>query len=389
MSQPSHNPQSRKRPTIVLFVGGFRRPKSGTEGGQGFACRSLVDSPLRDYVQWKLVDTTQRSEPPPSIFIRGWDALWRMIQVTFQLLFTKVDAVLVFSNFLPLGILEKGLYCIAGRLLGKRTVISFRFHPGLPQRGTRFFRWYIGKVCRSCDRILCQSQIAAAELQRLVGADPDRIVVIHNWIDTSIFREPLAPFSSAGEPVRVIFAGWLHPKKGVEYLMPAMRLLANQYDDFVLTVCGSGSHFDLVQRQRQEMGLEKHVVLLGWVKNEEVIRKFYQSDLFLLPSLAEGMPNALLQAMGCGLPVVTTNVSSIPAIIQDDRNGALIEPGSAQAICDGLLRLIAIRDQWPTIGQRNRAQVLAGHDIVQVWPRVAEALGVSVEQTTIPWTSLV
>jgi glycosyltransferase involved in cell wall biosynthesis len=274
-------------------------------------------------------------------------------------------------------------------MLGKRTVISFRFHPGIPKRFAGFFRWYIGKVCRSCDRIICQSQIAADELQRLFQADPSRIMVIHNWIDTSIFADPPARRTTTGQPVQIIFAGWLHPKKGVEYLMPAMRLLADQRDDFVLTVCGSGSHFDQVQRQRSELGLEKHVQLLGWVKNEEVIQRLYQSDIFLLPSLAEGMPNALLQAMGCGLPVVTTNVSSIPAIIQDGRNGSLIEPGSAEAICAGLLRLFERRDEWPIIGRRNREQVLVGHDIEQVWRRVAEALGLKIEEPQAPMVHLV
>lgn len=379
MTEPATKRDNRSTRRVVLFVGGFERPKSGTEGGQGFACRSLVDSPLQDHVTWKLVDTTQRSEPPPSILIRGFDAFRRMLQVAWRLLFQRIDVVLTFSNFLPLGILEKGLYCLWGKWLGKRAVMSFRFHPGIPRRGRRFFRWYIGKVCRSCDRIICQSQIAADELHRLFAVDLDRVVVIHNWIDTTIFRQPPARFSAADQPLQIIFAGWLHPKKGVEFLMPAIRMLADQRNDFVLTVCGSGSHFEQVERQRRELGLEKHVNLLGWVKNEEVIQRFYQSDIFLLPSLAEGMPNALLQAMGCGLPVVTTNVSSIPAIIQDGRNGCLIEPGSARAICDGILRLIARRAEWPQIGQTNRAQILRDHDIHGAWPRVAAALGVSAQ----------
>ena len=365
------------QPKVVLFVGGFRPPKNGTEGGQGFACRSLVDSPLNAHVRWKLVDTTQRSEPPPGVIVRAFDAAWRMTQVFWYLCFTKVDVVLTFSNFLPLGILEKGLYCLLGKMLGKRTVISFRFHPSIPRRGARFFHWYIRKVCRCCDRIICQSQLAADELIRLFQVDPVRIDVIHNWIDTARFMHPPARKPDAGGVTRIIYAGWLHPKKGIEYLMPAMRMLADHRSDFLLTICGSGSLHDLVQAQRVQLGLEKNVVLLGWVKNVEVYQRFFQSDIFLLPSLAEGMPNALLQAMGCGLPVVTTNVSSIPAIIQDGRNGSLIEPGSAQAICDGLLRLMARRMSWAEIGELNRQQVLAGHDIAHVWPRIGRVLGLS------------
>lgn len=366
---------------VVLFVGGFRRPKSGTEGGQGFACRSLIASPLKDHVRWKLVDTAQRSEPPPHLLIRVWDALWRLFQVTWSLCFTRVDAILVFSNFLPLGILEKGLYCQMGKLFGKHTVISFRFHPGIPRRCARFFRWYIASVCRHCDQIICQSQIAADELVRLFHADRRRIVVIHNWIDTGPFAHPVSKPPSVDGRIRIVFAGWLHPKKGIEFLMPAMRLLADRRNDFILTVCGAGSHFDHVKNQRAELGLENHVQLLGWVKSEEVIERLWESDIFLLPSLAEGMPNALLQAMACGLPVVTTCVSSIPEIVQDGRNGSLIDPGSAQAICDGLLRLIDRRPEWPQIGEINRRQIFAGHDMARAWPRVGQALGLSISET--------
>jgi glycosyltransferase involved in cell wall biosynthesis len=360
---------------VVLFVGGFRVPKSGTEGGQVFASRSLVDSPLKEHIRWILVDTTQRSEPPPGMLIRLFDAARRMLQVVWRLAFYRVDVVLTFSNFMPLSILEKGSYCLMGRMLGKQTVMSFRFHPSIPARFSRFFRWYIRAVCLSCHRIICQSQIAADELIRLFGVDSNRIEVIHNWIDTSRFRNP-PPRKPAPEGItRIIYAGWLHPKKGVEYLMPAMRLLADRRSDFKLTICGSGSHFEAVQRQRREWKLEPLVEVLGWVKNEEVFQRFFDSDIFLLPSLAEGMPNALLQAMGCGLPVVTTNVSSIPAIVEDGRNGSLIEPKSAQAICDGLLRLMDRRSEWVEIGERNRQQVLANHDIATVWPRIGAVLG--------------
>ncbi len=365
---------------VVLFVGGFRVPKSGTEGGQVFASRSLVDSPLKHHVRWKLVDTTQRSEPPPGILVRAFDAAWRMIQVIWQLCFTKVDVVLTFSNFMALSILEKGFYCLLGRMLGKRTVMSFRFHPSIPRRFAKFFHWYISKVCRSCDRIICQSGLASDELIRLFGVDRDRIEVIQNWIDTSRFLNPPVRKPAPDNVIRIIYAGWLHPKKGIQHLMPAMRLLADQRADFELTICGSGSLYGWVQTQRVELGLERNVEVLGWVKNEEVFQRFFQADIFLLPSLAEGMPNALLQAMGCGLPVVTTNVSSIPAIIEDGRNGSLIEPGSAQAICDGLLRLLARRSEWGRIGELNRQQILAGHDIATVWPRIGKVLGLSISE---------
>ena len=361
---------------VVLFVGGFRVGNDGTEGGQVFACRSLVDSPLKEHVTWKLVDSTQRSEPPPTFVVRLFDGLMRMIRVLGMLFFTKVDVVLVFTGFLSMSILEKGIYCLTGKLLGKRVVISFRSFPKLPKTGTRLFRWLLTRICRSCDRIIFQSQQAVDELSRLLPFDSEKVAVINNWIDTSRFRDSTQRRANPDGKIRIIYVGWLHPVKGIEFVMQAMSLLAKVRSDFVLSVCGGGGLHDLIQRQRVEFGLKEQVKILGWVRNEEVFSRMYDSDIFLLPSLSEGMPNALLQAMGCGLPVVTTDVCSIPSIVQEGRNGSLIQPGSSQEICDGILRLIAARNKWLEMGNLNREQIIRGHDIDNVWPTVAGILGV-------------
>ncbi len=374
-----------KKPRI-LFLGGFSVGKDGTEGGQVFACRSLVASPISDLVEWKFVDSTQRSLPPPSMMIRTWDAFRRVLMCGYHLLFSRVDTVLVFTNFSVPSLSEKGLVCLLGRLFRKHVVVSFRFHPHLPKRGQRIYRWYLRHVCQACSAIMCQSRFAADELQKLAPVDLEKIEVVHNWIDVRRFAnirtapdtaEHSHAEASIDRKTTLIYVGWMHPKKGVQFLIPAIELLSERRQDFRLVMCGAGDLFEELKAQTQALGIEEWVDFRGWVKNEEVDALLHQSDIFVLPSLAEGMPNSLLQAMACGLPVVTTNVSSIPAIVTDGVNGFLIEPGDPQAICDALDRMIASPSLRRSMAETNRKQV-AEQDISKVWPRVAKILKVEV-----------
>ncbi|MEZ6035075.1 MAG: glycosyltransferase family 4 protein [Planctomycetaceae bacterium] len=361
----------------ILFLGGFSVGRDGTEGGQVFACRSLVASPLSNYVEWKLVDSTQRSLPPPGILIRAWDALRRLLQCCSHLMFSRIDSVLVFTNFSWLSLLEKGLVCIVAGCLGKHAVVSFRFHPSLPRRFTALYRVYFRLICHCCSKLVCQSQLAADELVRLFQVDSGKIEVVHNWIDVTRFAaDHSSPHRRTDTNVRLIYVGWMHPKKGVQFLIPAIKLLSEIRQNFQLTMCGGGDLYDSLVQQTTALGIQHFIDFRGWVKNEEVNRLLNAADVFVLPSLAEGMPNSLLQAMACGLPVVTTNVSSIPAIVTDRVNGILIEPASPAQICEGLRVLIDSPELRDQMSHTNRQQITANHDISTAWKKMAKILNV-------------
>ena len=362
-----------------LFVGGFSVSRDGTEGGQSYACRSLVASPLSEQINWILVDSTQRSEPPPGLHIRAWDALGRLRKSLWTILRGQIDGVLVFTNFGPLSLLEKGLVCIAARSMRQHVVISFRSFPRMPARFRRFFRWFGRRVCNSCSKIICQSNIAADELVRLFGTDARRIEIVHNWIDTARFKShgPTDHLNGNGREARIIYVGWLHPVKGLEYVIRAVRLLADDGLCFRLTICGNGGLLLDLQSLAAELHVDHLVRFEGWVPNDRVGELMNQSDIFVLPSLSEGMPNSLLQAMACELPVVATNVSSIPALVCDGENGFLAPPKDPEALYRGLKQLILNPAQAHAMGQRNRRKIIEHHDISKVWPRVARILNVN------------
>ncbi|HQJ88200.1 MAG TPA: glycosyltransferase [Methanoregulaceae archaeon] len=181
-----------------------------------------------------------------------------------------------------------------------------------------------------------------------------------------------------GLPVdaKILFSlGNLIEQKGFEYLVQAMRHVADCRDDVVCTIGGSGPLLGELQHRIDELRLSDRVRLLGFVEDADIPIWMNAADLFVMSSLSEGNPTVMFEALGCATPFVGTNVGGIPEIIVSDEYGLLVEPsdpeGLARAILVGLEKSWnreAIADysrqfSWDAIGQqilREYARVLSG-----------------------------
>ena len=363
----------------VVFVGGFSLASDGSVGGQTFTCRLLLNSPLSKVVNWRLIDTSWKSFPPPGFSVRIYHAMWRMLAILWHCLSRKVDGLLVVTSFTGASLAEKGLMCILARLLGKRVVLCIRYGP-FRSRRFRFINWLFAKlVIKSCHVIICQSPIAADRLKKYFGCRESRITVIPNWIDADRYTrtsENPTPQQPRKRPAIVLFVGLLEQRKGVHHLLEAFHQLVEEGISARLVICGSGPERDTLERQSRQLGISDRVQFRGWVSNDDVIAEFHQADVFVLPTFAEGLPNALLEAMACNLPVVTTPVDGIPSVVEDGLNGFLVPPGESDALAKGIRPLLQNPELGIKMGQTNRAAILENHHILNVWPRIAKTLGV-------------
>jgi glycosyltransferase involved in cell wall biosynthesis len=99
-----------------------------------------------------------------------------------------------------------------------------------------------------------------------------------------------------------------------------------------------------------------------------------ESDVFLFPSHSEGLPNAVIEAMAVGLPVVATRVGGLPDLIRHGENGFLVEVGDVAAMTERVVELLSRPDRARQVGQRGRQTVVERCDIERVWPRYAHAI---------------
>lgn len=134
----------------------------------------------------------------------------------------------------------------------------------------------------------------------------------------------------------------LEPEKGGQYLIEAVRLLVEDKRlEFELHLVGSGRMENALRSQVSRMGLEAYIHFHGYVPfGAELLALYRSASAFILPSLTEGVPQVLIEAMACGVPVIATKVGGVPQLLKDEVNGLLVEPAQPAQICHAVFRLL-------------------------------------------------
>ncbi|MGH8131329.1 MAG: glycosyltransferase family 4 protein [Steroidobacteraceae bacterium] len=184
-------------------------------------------------------------------------------------------------------------------------------------------------------RIVAPSTFVARTLQDH-GVPASKVRVIPFGADTSLFKPAATP--RASRELRFLFAGSFSARKGVPVLLEAWRQLAPRRA--TLALAGTGSMPASARR-----GLPESVVLLGPLDRGALARAFAQADVFVFPSLFEGMALVQLEAAAAGLPVIGTTASGAEDIVEPGRTGEIVPPGDAGALAAVLDRLISAPEQ--------------------------------------------
>jgi glycosyltransferase involved in cell wall biosynthesis len=126
------------------------------------------------------------------------------------------------------------------------------------------------------------------------------------------------------------FVGWLLPIKGVNFLIQAMAGVVKNHPKGLLVLVGKGEDERKLKKQAKNLGLTDKVLFLGWRPDVDEIMGCF--DVFVLPSLNEGMGRVLVEAMAVGLPIVASRVGGIPDLVKDGKNGYLVPPADSAAL---------------------------------------------------------
>ncbi len=200
----------------------------------------------------------------------------------------------------------------------------------------------IRRVYSKCSALIALSEEWKEKLSQIVPAE--KITVIENY---SILHEDALKDRLNRESNRtVLFLGELGRRKGCYDIPEVAAEVAKEIPDVRFVLAGAGSAEDeaAIRKLCQDLGVEKNVVFPGWVRGEEKGRLLREADVFFLPSYNEGMPMSILDAMGYGLPVVSTNVGGIPQTVQDGRNGSCHVPGNVAGMCRDIVEILNSRD---------------------------------------------
>lgn len=191
----------------------------------------------------------------------------------------------------------------------------------------------VEKCFNKCKYLVVLSEEWKKKLQVVKTKTP--IIVIENY--SNIHREYLR--RKENKKKKILFLGFITKLKGC-FDIPeiAKKVLENNADvEFILA--GSGKVRKL-QDIIEEKDISQYFSFPGWVKKEEKEKLLKNADIFFLPSYTEAMPMSILEAMGYGLPIITTNVGGIPQLVVNGRNGYMVEPGKKDDFAKAILKLI-------------------------------------------------
>ena len=205
-----------------------------------------------------------------------------------------------------------------------------------------------------------------------------RIDVVPNGVDVDLFSPGPSRTPRELDPLVVCAVARLIEIKGLQHLIDAIALAPEAVRRRIrLRLCGVGPYENELRRRAQATGLEAQVEFAGLVPYEQIPDELRAADVFALPSLQEGLPLSLLEAMASGLPVVASAVGGIPTVIRDGDNGLLVAAGDVAGLRDALVRLAvdpalrtrlgvaARRDagawSWPAIWERYETLLSDSH----------------------------
>jgi colanic acid/amylovoran biosynthesis glycosyltransferase len=356
--------------------------------------RQLTDegSVHEDVESYRLLERTRLLRKPPPGFLYGPRGLRRLIacfprcpRLLLESLWSRrrgaqclASALASRSDLEDYDVLHchfgcNGEFGALLKLLGIQARVVTTFHgydirEGLEQ-GSHIYR----RLFEAGDCILSISRYNEKNL-KLLGLTPGKIVYHPVGIDLAKFtwREPRS--GDSGGPVRMVTVARLSEEKGLEHGLRALKLVVDRLADhrILWTILGTGPLAGPLEALAEELGIRESVRFRGEATQQEVIRQLQESDIFILPSLAEALPVSLMEAQAVGLPAVTTRVGSTDEIVTDGESGFIVPPGDPEALAEKLLFLATHPGAWTAFAEAGRKRVEQTFDIHRLNDRLIE-----------------
>ncbi|AQS59570.1 glycosyl transferase family 1 [Desulforamulus ferrireducens] len=264
-------------------------------------------------------------------------------------------------------------------IIARTPVVLFTVHNSIfyeewPQWKKSLFAYVERLLARFTDRIITVSEALKQELIENEKIPAKQISTIYNGIEVDKFTAKVDMLSIRKElnipelgPVIGTIAR-LAPQKGVTYFLKAASLLKEYQVNFL--VVGDGPLRESLEQEVIELGLQKRVVFTG--NRENIADILSMMDIFVLPSVTEGLPLTILEAMAAGKPVVATRVGGVPEAIVEGKTGLVVAPRDPEALAVALAGMLSERDKLIRMGLNGQKHVVEKFTIQHMVDRTTE-----------------
>ncbi len=189
-----------------------------------------------------------------------------------------------------------------------------------------------------------------------LGINPDKIHIIHNGIKVERFLDP----KIIARKRQILWIGRYVPGKGAKYLLEGFAKFSATHPDYSLLMIGNGPEKADMADLIMNLGISKKVTMVDFIPNDKLQDIYQESEIFISSSLAEGVPKTMLEAMVCGLPIISTDLPQLIDIV--DECGIIIPCRNSDAIASALEQMISSPENMRVYGEHGRKKVLENYD---------------------------
>ena len=242
------------------------------------------------------------------------------------------------------------------------------------QRGSPTFRaklanlvmWQLSKLeeesARNATLTVTISKYSRRKITQFYGVDEAKIRIVPNGVDTKRFKpsencEQLKRQIGIDSKLCVLFVGRLIPRKGLHYLVEAAKQIVKEFSQTTFLIAGNGPLRNSLVSYLEKMNLTGNFVFLGDVSERALPALYSCADVFVLPSIQEGLGIALLEAQATAKPIVAFNVGGVSEAVLDKESGLLVKPDSRE-LADAIMKLLASFSLREKMGRRGREFVV-------------------------------
>lgn len=210
----------------------------------------------------------------------------------------------------------------------------------------------IGRLTlNAADKIICYNNTEREKVIQ-IGIPSEKIEIIPNGVDTTLFK----PRKKEKKHVQILWVGRFKPGKDVETIVKAAKILCNNHDNVRFLLVGEGPLKDYIENFASKLGVLDKIGFVDSVSNNKMPEIYNKSDVFVLPSIDEGVPRTILEAMACGLPVVCTKLPQLTDVVKGC--GILVPVRDSKALAEAMSKIISDESLAQKLGESGRKKVV-------------------------------
>lgn len=317
-------------------------------GGMANQLNQLNQLLKKENIDVSLVQTNSPYSDNLIAKIRGLRAVYRLFPYLNKIrrLLDNVDVVHVLANSGWSWQLFAAPVLWMGYLKKKPVIINYR-----GGEASQYFQRSIHFV-RPSMKLAKKIAVPSGYLEKVFNDFGFNVTVIPNIIDLERFK----PIQHASG-FHLIITRNLEAIYGIETAIKSIAIVKKTFPEVRLTIAGSGEQKKYLQQQVVDLELVENVFFAGKLKPDEVANLYQTADIMLNPTTVDNMPNSILEAMACAVPVISTNVGGVPYIVEDNKTALLVEVGNSAMMAEKIIQLFNDKPQYQTLASNGLKEV--------------------------------